>query len=168
MVSTDILSTRSNQPPVDTPSEWRSSGPLRDALTEAVEALTASGRERGFVTSEDVLDALASIAPPPDQVEALLADIEQVLPDEGIEVIEVPGDDDDAGATDGARRIRGDDLLKSPAFDPVRMYLKSIGRVSLLTAPQEVDLSMRMEAGGLANGLLSSIALTGTVDRAWF
>jgi RNA polymerase primary sigma factor len=166
MVSTDTISTQPQAP--DAPTEWLSSGSLPDPRVEVVEALTAGGRERGFVTSEDVLDALASISLPPEQVEGFLTHVEQVLSDEGIEVIEVPGDEEDSGAADGARRARSDDLLKSPAFDPVRMYLKTIGRVSLLTAPQEVDLSMRMEAGGMAGGLLGSITLSGTVDRAWF
>jgi len=59
-------------------------------------------------------------------------------------------------------------MLKSPAYDPVRMYLNEIGRVPLLTAAQEVDLAMRMEAGELAGGLLASLAVSGRVDRKRF
>jgi RNA polymerase primary sigma factor len=57
-------------------------------------------------------------------------------------------------------------LTKNPNYDPVRMYLKEIGRVPLLTAPQEVDLAMRIEAGEFAGHLLASIAASGSVDRS--
>ena len=60
----------------------------------------------------------------------------------------------------GIRR-GGDDL---PAPDPVRLYLKEIGKVPLLTAAQEVDLAMRMEAGGFAAELLASIDSSNRVD----
>jgi RNA polymerase primary sigma factor len=45
------------------------------------------------------------------------------------------------------------DLLKAPTNDPVRMYLKEIGKVPLLTAAQEVDLARRIEAGEFATVL---------------
>ena len=45
---------------------------------------------------------------------------------------------------------RGDRAGETGSFDPVRMYLKDIGKVSLLTAPQEVNLARRIEAGVLA------------------
>ena len=45
------------------------------------------------------------------------------------------------------------DLLKAPTNDPVRMYLKEIGKVPLLNAAQEVDLARRIEAGELSTAL---------------
>src|SRR5262249_19164016 len=45
---------------------------------------------------------------------------------------------------------RGDRAGETGSFDPVRMYLKDIGKVPLLTAPQEVNLARRIEAGVLA------------------
>ena len=53
-------------------------------------------------------------------------------------------------------------------YDPVRMYLREIGKVPLLTAPQEVDLAMRIESGGMAAGLLAFTTPTGQLDRARF
>jgi RNA polymerase primary sigma factor len=142
---------------------------LNEAKNEATEALAARGRERGFVTSEDVLDGLPEIQLAPEQIEEFLAHVEQVLRDEGIEVIEVPGEDQERGVEiDGARRRRRDDLLESPASDPVRMYLKEIGRAPLLTAAQEVDLAMRIEAGGPAGELLASLAVAERVDGKRF
>jgi RNA polymerase primary sigma factor len=142
---------------------------INEAGNEATEAIVAGGRERGFVTSEDLLDGLPEMQLSPEQIEEFLGHVEQVLRDEGIEVIDVPGENADDGVeADGARRRRRDELLESPASDPVRMYLKGISRVPLLTAAQEVDLAMRFEAGGPAGELLASLALSGRVDRKRF
>jgi RNA polymerase primary sigma factor len=118
-------------------------------LEEAKEQITARGRERGFVTSDDLLDAVPVDEFTPEQVEEFLAQVEEHLRGEGIEVIEVPGDDVDASA----QRQIDVDLLKAPTNDPVRMYLKEIGKVPLLTAAQEVDLARRIEVGELATAL---------------
>ena len=118
-------------------------------LEEAKEQIAARGRERGFVTSDDLLDAVPVDDFTPDQVEDFLSQVEEHLRGEGIEVIEVPGDEVDATA----QRQLDVDLLKAPTNDPVRMYLKEIGKVPLLTAAQEVDLARRIEAGEFATEL---------------
>jgi RNA polymerase primary sigma factor len=118
-------------------------------LEEAKESITARGRERGFVTSDDLLDAVPVDDFTPEQVEDFLSQVEEHLRGEGIEVIEVPGDEVDATA----QRQLDVDLLKAPTNDPVRMYLKEIGKVPLLTAAQEVDLARRIEAGEFATEL---------------
>src|SRR6266487_546904 len=144
----------------DVPPDPPQADGLNEARNEATEAIAAGGRERGFVTSEDVLDGLPEMELSPEQIEEFLAHVEQVLRDEGIEVIDVAGEDREGGVeTDGSPRRRREELLESPGSDPVRMYLKQIGRVPLLTAAQEVDLAMRIEAGGLAADLVASIAL---------
>jgi len=130
-------------------------------LEEAKEAITARGRERGFVTSEDLLEAVPVDDFTPEQVEDFLSQVEEHLRGEGIEVIEVPGDDGDAAA----QRAIEVDLLKAPTNDPVRMYLKEIGKVPLLTAAQEVDLARRIEAGEFATALRESIEDEGKVDQ---
>jgi RNA polymerase primary sigma factor len=118
-------------------------------LEEAKEQIAARGRERGFVTSDDLLDAVPVEDFTPEQVEDFLSQVEEHLRGEGIEVIEVPGDEVDANA----QRQIDVDLLKAPTNDPVRMYLKEIGKVPLLTAAQEVDLARRIEAGEFATEL---------------
>ena len=130
-------------------------------LEEAKEQITARGRERGFVTSEDLLDAVPVDDFTPEQVEEFLTQVEEHLRGEGIEVIEVPGDDGDATAV----RQLDVDLLKAPTNDPVRMYLKEIGKVPLLTAAQEVDLARRIEAGEFATELRELIEEEDRVDN---
>ncbi|MGH2596179.1 MAG: RNA polymerase sigma factor RpoD [Actinomycetota bacterium] len=123
------------------------------SLDEVKESITAKGRERGFVTSEDLLEAVPVDDFTPEQVEEFLTQIQEHLSAESIEVIEVPGED-----TDPATNVRIEvDLLKAPTNDPVRMYLKEIGKVPLLNAAQEVDLARRIEAGEFSTALQQTI-----------
>src|SRR6266508_3305960 len=138
-------------------------------LDEAKEAIAARGRERGFVTSEDLLEGLPVEDLTPEQVEDFLTQVEEHLRQEGIEVIEVPGEEVEAeGELVGIRLPRDDDVLKAPTNDPVRMYLKEIGKVPLLTAAQEVDLAMRIEGGEFATALLVSLDGNGRVEQKHF
>jgi len=141
-------------------------------LDEVKESIAAKGRERGFVTSEDLLEAVPVDDFTPEQVEEFLTQIQEHLSAEAIEVIEVPGED-----TDPATNVRIEvDLLKAPTNDPVRMYLKEIGKVPLLNASQEVDLARRIEAGELSTALQRHFedepktdpkALKLVVERVW-
>ena len=119
------------------------------SLDDVKEQLVAKGRERGFVTSEDLLETVPVDDFTPEQIEEFLSQIQEHLTAEAIEVIEVPGDD-----TDAATQVRIEvDLLRAPTNDPVRMYLKEIGKVPLLNAAQEEDLARRIEAGELSTAL---------------
>ncbi len=129
-------------------------------LEEAKEAIAARGRERGFVTSDDLLEAVPVEDFSPEQVDEFLSQVAEHLRGEGIEVIEVPGDEVDVAA----QRAIEADLLKAPTNDPVRMYLKEIGKVPLLNAAQEVDLARRIEAGEFATALRESIERDGKAD----
>src|SRR4029078_1210705 len=134
-------------------------------LEDAKEAITARGRERGFVTSEDLLDSVPVEDFTPGQVEEFLTQVEEHLRGEGIEVIEVPGDE----LVDTIVSARADvDALKAPTNDPVRMYLKEIGKVPLLTAAQEVDLARRIEAGEFATELRELVEEEDRVDSKKF
>jgi RNA polymerase primary sigma factor len=135
-------------------------------LDEAMEAISAQGRERGFVTSQDLLQGLPVEDLSPEQVEGFLMDVQEYLRKDGIEVLEIPGEASEGEGEEppGIRQGR-DDIL---ANDPVRMYLKDIGKVRLLTAAQEVDLAMRMQAGGFAAELLASIDSANRLDEKRF
>jgi RNA polymerase primary sigma factor len=122
------------------------------SLDEVKEQLVLKGRERGFVTSEDLLEAVPVDDFTQEQVEEFLTQVQEHLTAEAVEVIEVPGDD-----TDAATQVRIEvDLLRAPTNDPVRMYLKEIGRVPLLTAAEEVSLAQRLEAGEAARARLQA------------
>jgi RNA polymerase primary sigma factor len=120
---------------------------------EEVDGLIELGRGRGFVTTEDIAEVLAEIDLTTEQIELMYT----TLLDQGIEVVdESCADADDELELDGREQLewrRGaDDLDLSvdvPTTDPVRMYLKEIGRVKLLTAQQEVSLAKRIERGDI-------------------
>jgi RNA polymerase primary sigma factor len=131
-----------------------------------MESIAAQGRERGFVTSRDLLQGLSAEDLGPEQVEAFLMDVQAYLRQEGIEVLEAPREasEDEVGRPRGIRRGRDE----VPANDPVRLYLNEIAKVRLLTAAQEVDLAMRMEAGRLAAQVLAAIGPSDGIDEERF
>src|SRR5438093_10581923 len=82
-------------------------------IDEAKEAIVARGRERGgFVTSEDLLEGFPVEGLTPEQLEEFLTQVEDHLRQEGIEVIEVPGEEFEADEPRGLRIPREAELLK--------------------------------------------------------
>jgi len=134
------------------------------SLDEAKEAIAALGRERGFITSEELLNCVPELDLSPQQIEEFLADVQDHLRGEGIEILEVPGEE--LNREEGSTATR--ELLGPATYDPVRMYLKEIAKIPLLTAAQEVDLAMRIEGGELAVELLASLELTHNLDQNRF
>jgi RNA polymerase primary sigma factor len=122
----------------------------KEAQIDEVKDLITRGKEQGFLTSEDIGAAMVAAELQPESMDAVL----QVLNDEGIEIIE-PSEDDDYDARAAALRKEEELALKAPTNDPVRMYLKEIGKVPLLTAEEEVDLAKRIEAGLFASEKLA-------------
>src|SRR5205807_7837686 len=120
----------------------------KDVHVDEVRDLVARGKEKGWLTADEIADALGALALSAEQVDNVYA----LVAEEGIEVVDhEPGAD-----TDEVEDFRRDpDLLKAPTNDPVRMYLKEIGKVPLLTAEQEVDLAMRIEAGLMSEEMLT-------------
>ena len=120
-----------------------------DELAELVEL----GRERGFVTSIEVAEAVADAALGEDSATAFHRQLKR----SGVPVVDM-GDDD--GPRVGAL------ALTTTSVDPVRLYLNEIGRVNLLTSEEEVDLAKRVDAGAAAAGILDSPAHLAPDQRA--
>jgi RNA polymerase primary sigma factor len=123
---------------------------------EELQTLIAEGRERGFLTVESIASGLEDVEVTKEQVQ----DLYTYLDEQGIDVIGADaGTQQDAGsaetqpdpADDGRRRKKGElDLSVEPSLDSLRLYLRSIGRVALLTAHEEVVLAKRIERGDMA------------------
>jgi RNA polymerase primary sigma factor len=122
-----------------------------------IKQLVQHGREKGFVTIDDILAYLPDAENDLDQLEeaftALLAARIQYVEDTGSREIdeEITPDDDDSDA-EGGRTMSFDDnyLANIDTDDMIGLYLKEVGRVPLLTAEEEVDLSQRIELGRMA------------------
>jgi len=124
------------------------------SLAEQMAQLVAQGRERGSLTMADVASALDRHELSPDA----LGDVVRMLGDEGIELLDTPQEEAEeprpAGEADLGRPAATSDL--------VRIYLREIGRVPLLTAEDEVELAKSIEAGLFADEKLrGSFSLDG-------
>jgi RNA polymerase primary sigma factor len=116
-------------------------------LTRQLTDLVALGRERGSVTLGDVTAAIDRAELPADALDGVV----RALADEGIEVVEAPDSDADVRLID----TEADIGRKTATSDLVRIYLREIGRVPLLTAEDEVDLAKSIEAGLFADEKLN-------------
>src|SRR6266516_1119129 len=166
--SDPISDELSEEPEGETPQPTTGPPPVIN-VDEAKDILAGKGRERGFVTSEELLEGLPVEDLAPGQLEDFLTQVEEHLRQEGIEIVEGGTEEIEAEAEAVAIRLpRDDELLRAPTNDPVRMYLKKIGKVPLLTAAQEDDLAMRIESGEFATDLITSIDGSTQADQKQF
>ncbi|ABC91717.1 MULTISPECIES: RNA polymerase sigma factor RpoD [Rhizobium] len=142
-----------------------SDGPLLDLSDDAVKKMIKAAKKRGYVT----MDELNAVLPSEEVTSEQIEDTMSMLSDMGINVIEDEeaeeagasggGDDDDAG---GDEDSEGGELAPSAGTalatakkkeptdrtdDPVRMYLREMGSVELLSREGEIAIAKRIEAG---------------------
>jgi RNA polymerase primary sigma factor len=121
------------------------------AEVEELRGLIALGRERGYLTFEQIAATLEEVEITKEQVSGLHAH----LVEHGVDVIAEDGVSAYKEARGGGESAAGQskkeelDLTVEPSLDSLRLYLRSIGRVELLTAAQEVELAKRIERGDM-------------------
>ena len=126
--------------------------------------LVIKGKEQGYLTYAEVNDHLPAEIVDSEQVE----DIIQMINDMGIKVVETAPDADDLALNDDTN-ITDEDAAEAAAAalssveseigrttDPVRMYMREMGTVELLTREGEIDIAKRIEEG--INQVQSSVA----------
>ncbi len=131
---------------------------LGETIEDVKDHLLSSGKKRGFLNYQEIVTRMASFDLESDQFEDFL----DQLGDHGIEILnETDEIDEDTETEEIEERDVTDENRQTEEFDltdlsvppgikindPVRMYLKEIGRVSLLSADEEVELAKRIELG---------------------
>ena len=152
-----------------------SDAPLIDSLGSAVKRLIDKGRARGFITVEELNKALPSERESSEHIEDIMTSIS----DMGISIIseaDADGFDGDAAdeedfAEDDDESGNFDEKELGRSDDPVRMYLKEMGSVELLSREGEIAIAKRIEAGktvmidGLCESPMTIKAIAGWRDE---
>lgn len=131
--------------------------------------LISRGREQGYLTYAEVNDHLPEDISDPEQVE----DIIRMINDMGINVFEsapdadalllAEADTDEAAAEEAAAALAAVETDIGRTTDPVRMYMREMGTVELLTREGEIEIAKRIEEG--IREVMSAVAhFPGTVD----
>jgi RNA polymerase primary sigma factor len=115
---------------------------------DEIRNLIAQGQDKGFLTFQQIASTLEEVEVTKEEVQHL----HTYLIDNGVDVI----GEDGVTAYKEAKSQKGEqprkpelDLTVEPSLDSLRLYLRSIGRVDLLTAQEEIDLAKRIERGDM-------------------
>ena len=124
-------------------------GPLMDSVTAAVKKLIAKGKERGYIT----IDELNAVMPPDDLASEQIEDVMTLFSEMGVNVVENEETEESSERTEegnstslrASGNLNDDDIGRTD--DPVRMYLREMGSVELLSREGEIAIAKRIEAG---------------------
>jgi RNA polymerase primary sigma factor len=146
--------------------------PLLDTLGAELKKLVQKGKERGYVTYDELNAAL-----PPDEVSSeQIEDTMAMLSEAGVNVVEAEEQEEAPAANPAepaktavvAAEATGEDEELGRTDDPVRMYLREMGSVELLSREGEIEIAKRIEAGQekMIGGICES-PMTITALLAW-
>ena len=121
----------------------------------AIKELIALGKKKGKLTLKEMSDALESIDMESDELDRLYEELEKAgIELQGAEVLAAPAESEEEFSEDAVEEVTKEELEDTESLaegfaidDPVRMYLKEIGKVDLLTPDEEVELAKKMQAG---------------------
>ncbi|MCC4242046.1 RNA polymerase sigma factor RpoD [Thalassospira povalilytica] len=127
-------------------SSENADGPLLDTYKAAIKKLIAKGKEKGHISVDELNAALPSEHFSSEQIEDVMSNLNEM----GINVIDGDeaddnDDDNDDSDNDPSGNISADDVGRTD--DPVRMYLREMGSVELLSREGEIAIAKRIEAG---------------------
>ncbi|HEY8572235.1 RNA polymerase sigma factor RpoD [Phenylobacterium sp.] len=156
-----------NTAEAETPETTGGDGPLLDLTDAAVKKFIKQAKARGYVT----MDELNKVLPSEEVTSEAIEDTLAMLSEMGVNVVEA---EEDAEGTEVATREESAvvETTKEPAYDrtddPVRMYLREMGSVELLSREGEIAIAKRIEAGRdtMIRGLCES-ALTFEAIMVW-
>ena len=111
--------------------------------SEKIKNLIQSGQKEGYVTQEDVL----KLFPRAEEEIELLDELYQILIENGVDVFDEVSEGEEKSAEEVEKEVELTAALEKIVSDPVRMYLREIGKVSLLTKEEEVELAKKIEKG---------------------
>ena len=140
---------------------------LLDSLGAAVKKLINKGKSRGYITVDELNGAL----PPEKESSERIEDVMAMINHKGVNIVQ--SDEAEEETQDGADEDEGfklDEVESSRTDDPVRMYLREMGAVELLSREGEIAIAKRIEAGrdlmigGLCESALTIKALSGWHD----
>ncbi|MGB1183122.1 MAG: RNA polymerase sigma factor region1.1 domain-containing protein, partial [Candidatus Puniceispirillaceae bacterium] len=125
--------------------EQNSDAPILDTKNTAVKALIKKGKERGFVTHDELNAALPQGELTSEQIEDVMVSLSEM----GVTVVEAAEDVDKESEETPESPQSGNlsDGEVSGSDDPVRMYLREMGSVELLAREGEIAIAKRIEAG---------------------
>ena len=151
-------------------TEAQTDGPLLDLTDAGVKRFIKQAKARGYVTMEELNKVLPSEEVTPDAIEDTLA----MLSEMGVNVVEA--EEDAAESSGGELAEKAETSVTEgdakPTYDrtddPVRMYLREMGSVELLSREGEIAIAKRIEAGrdAMISGLCES-ALTFEAIMVW-